>query len=164
MLMVHHGAVITRTYNTSFLFAQISKRYLSIKKWIGRKEGREEKYNIISVYTRMRYIDRVIVRYSTEWINWLISSLSKLVSLSFRSWNPFTRCRNKWPDCDNYLETHSTTPCLSGVYTSNLFNDLDFYLGQILYLYEAKYLGQIFFPNFLLHRGAIFGPNKFQIV
>ena len=27
---------------------------------------------------------------------------------------------------------------LSGVYTSNLFNDLDFYLGQILSLYEAK--------------------------
>ena len=28
-------------------------------------------------------------------------------------------------------------------YTSNLFNDLEFYLGQILSLYEAKYLGQI---------------------
>ena len=31
-------------------------------------------------------------------------------------------------------------PSLSGVYTSNLFNDLDFYLGPILSLYKAKYL------------------------
>ena len=31
---------------------------------------------------------------------------------------------------------------LSGVYTSNLFNDLEFYLGQILSFYEAKSLGQ----------------------
>ena len=49
---------------------------------------------------------------------------------------------------------------LSGVYTSNLSNDLDFYLGQILSLYEAKYLGQIFSQTFLLHRETIFGPNK----
>ena len=50
---------------------------------------------------------------------------------------------------------------LSGVYTSNLLNDLDFYLGKILTLYEAKHLGgPNIFPNFLLHRGTIFGPNK----
>ena len=49
---------------------------------------------------------------------------------------------------------------LSGVYTLNLFNDLDSYLGQILSPYEAKYFGKIFSQTFLLHRGTIFGPNK----
>ena len=41
---------------------------------------------------------------------------------------------------------------LSGVYTSNLLNDLEFYLGQILSLYKAKSLGN--------HLAQI----KFQIV
>ena len=44
-------------------------------------------------------------------------------------------------------------PPLSGVYTSNLSNDLDFYLGQILSLYEAKYLGQIFSQTFCFREG-----------
>ena len=59
---------------------------------------------------------------------------------------------------------------LSGVYTSNLFKDLDFYLGQILSLYEAKglgkYLAQIFsfikrrlHNQFLKRFGILFGPN-----
>ena len=50
-------------------------------------------------------------------------------------------------------------PTKIGVYTSNLFNDLDFYLGQILSLYEAKYLGQIFSQTFCFIE-TIFGPNK----
>ena len=47
---------------------------------------------------------------------------------------------------------HSQAMCLfiwlSGVYTSNLFSDSEFYLGQLLSVYEAKslgkYLAQIF--------------------
>ena len=35
---------------------------------------------------------------------------------------------------------------LSGVYTSNLFSNLEFYLGQILSLYEAKSLGKYLAP------------------
>ena len=58
-------------------------------------------------------------------------------------------CHTKCP----FLLKNST---LSGVYTSNLFNDLDFYLGQILSLYEAKHLGRIFSQTL----SFIFGPNK----
>ena len=39
------------------------------------------------------------------------------------------------------FSTRSGT-ALSGVYTCNLLNDLEFYLGQILSLYEAKSLGK----------------------
>ena len=53
--------------------------------------------------------------------------------------------------------------CLSGVYTSNLFNDLDFYLGQILCLYEAKYLAQIFSQTFCFKEGQYLAQIKFQI-
>ena len=52
---------------------------------------------------------------------------------------------------------------LSGVYTSNLFNDLDFYLGQILSLYEAKYLGQIFSQTFCFIEGQYLAQIKIQI-
>ena len=54
--------------------------------------------------------------------------------------------------------------CLSGVYTSNLFNDLEFYLGQILSLYEAKYLGQIFSQTFCFIEGQYLAQMKYQIV
>ena len=40
-----------------------------------------------------------------------------------------------------------------GVCAFNLFNNLDFYLGQILSLNEAKYLGQIFFQTFCFING-----------
>ena len=53
---------------------------------------------------------------------------------------------------------------LSGVYTSNLLNDLEFYLGQILSLYEAKYLGQIFSQTFCFIEGIYLAQTKFQIV
>ena len=45
------------------------------------------------------------------------------------------------------------------LHTTNSFNNLVFYLGQKLSLYEAKYFGPNFVPNFLLHRGRISGPN-----
>ena len=53
---------------------------------------------------------------------------------------------------------------LAGVYTSNLLNDFDFYLGQILSLYEAKYLGQIFSQTFCFIEGQYLAQIKFQIV
>ena len=53
---------------------------------------------------------------------------------------------------------------LSGVYTSNLFNDFYFYLGQILSLYEAKYLGQIFSQTFCFIEGLYLTQIKLQIV
>ena len=53
---------------------------------------------------------------------------------------------------------------LSGVYTANLFTDLDFYLGQTLSLYEAKYLGQIFSQTFYFIEGQYLTQIKFQIV
>ena len=53
---------------------------------------------------------------------------------------------------------------LSGVYTSNLLNDLDFYLDEILTLYEAKYLGQIFSQTFCFIEGQFLAQIKFQIV
>ena len=53
---------------------------------------------------------------------------------------------------------------LSGVYTSNLFNDLDFYLGQILSLYEAKYLCLIIFSQtFCFIKGQYLAQIKIQI-
>ena len=75
-------------------------------------------------------ISQFYVRYGT----WLDSFLILLHIVSF-----FT-----------YLHFYSGGQCrpLSDVYTSNLLNDLEFYLGQILSLYEAKslgkYLAQIF--------------------
>ena len=53
---------------------------------------------------------------------------------------------------------------LSGVYTSNLLKDLEFSLGQILFLYEAKYLGQIFSQTFCFKEGQYLAQIKFQIV
>ena len=53
--------------------------------------------------------------------------------------------------------------CLRGVYTSNLFNDLDFYLGQILSLYEAKCLGQIFSQTFCFIQRQYLAQIKLQI-
>ena len=50
---------------------------------------------------------------------------------------------------------------LSGVYTSNLSNDSDFYLGQILSLYEAKYFGQIFSQTFCFIEGQYLAQIKF---
>ena len=50
--------------------------------------------------------------------------------------------------------------CLSGVCTSNLLNDLEFYLGQILSLYEAKSLGKYLAQIFSFIKAQI----KLQIV
>ena len=52
---------------------------------------------------------------------------------------------------------------LSGVYTSNLLNDSDFYLGEILTLYEAKYLGQIFSETFCFIEGQYLPQIKLKI-
>ena len=64
----------------------------------------------------------------------------------------------------NFHSFKFLNPGLSGVYTSNLSNDLDFYLGQILSLYEAKYLGQIFSQTFCFIEGQYLAQIKFQIV
>ena len=63
-----------------------------------------------------------------------------------------------------YTHTQKWANPLRGVYTSNLFNDLDFYLDQILFLYEAKYLGQIFSQTFYFIGGQYLAQIKFQIV
>ena len=73
------------------------------------------------------------------------------------------RRKHRYPrDPENKIGT--LVALLSGVYTSNLFNDLDFYLGQILSLYEAKYLGQIFSQTFCFIEGKYLAQIKFQIV
>ena len=53
---------------------------------------------------------------------------------------------------------------LSGVYTSNLLNDLEFYLGQILSLYEAKSLGKYLTQMFRFIKGQYLAPINIQIV
>ena len=53
---------------------------------------------------------------------------------------------------------------LGGIYTSNLFNDLDFYLGQLLCLYKAKYLCQIISQTFCFLEGQYLAQIKLQIV
>ena len=52
----------------------------------------------------------------------------------------------------------------SGVYTSNLLNDLEFYFGQILSVYEAKSLGKYFTPVFSFIKGQYLAQIKIQIV
>ena len=59
---------------------------------------------------------------------------------------------------------NTKTQHLSGVYTSNLFNGFEFYLGQILSLYEAKYLGQIFSQTFCSIERQYLAQIKFQVV
>ena len=54
--------------------------------------------------------------------------------------------------------------CLSGVYTSNLLNDLEFYLDQILFLYEAKSLGKYLAQIFSFIKGQYLAQIKFQTV
>ena len=54
--------------------------------------------------------------------------------------------------------------CLSGVYTSDLINDLEFYLGQILSLFEAKSLGKYLTQIFSFIKGQYLGQLKLQIV
>ena len=53
---------------------------------------------------------------------------------------------------------------LSGVYTANLFDDLEFYLGQILSLYEAKCLGKYLAQIFCFIEGQYLAQLIFQIV
>ena len=53
---------------------------------------------------------------------------------------------------------------LSGVYTTNLLNNLVFYLGQILSLYEAKTLGKYLAKIFSFIKGQYFAQIKIQIV
>ena len=53
---------------------------------------------------------------------------------------------------------------LSGVYTSNLFSNLEFYLGQSLSLYEAKSLGKYLAQIFSFIKGRQYlAQIKFQI-
>ena len=47
--------------------------------------------------------------------------------------------------------------------TSNLFNDLDLYLGQIMSLYEAKYLCQIFSQTFCFIEEQYLAQLRLQI-
>ena len=65
----------------------------------------------------------------------------------------------------NAVETLSwfTRHILSGVYTSNLLNDLEFYMGQILSLYEAKSLGKYSAPKFSFIKGQYLAQIKIQI-
>ena len=72
-------------------------------------------------------------------------------------------------DKNDLLRRHRRLLCffllaLSGVYTSNLFDDLDFYLGRILSLYEAKYLGQMFSQTFCFTEGQYLAQIKLQII
>ena len=53
---------------------------------------------------------------------------------------------------------------LSGVYTSNLLNDLEFYLGKIFSLYEAKKLGKYLVQIFSFIKGQYLAQIKIQIV
>ena len=53
---------------------------------------------------------------------------------------------------------------LSGVYTSNLLNDLEFYLGQILSLFEAKSFGKYLAQIFCFIKGQYLAQIKIQIV
>ena len=53
---------------------------------------------------------------------------------------------------------------ISGVYTSNLLNDLKFYLGQILSLCEAKSLGKYLTQIFSFIKGQYLAQIKFKIV
>ena len=53
---------------------------------------------------------------------------------------------------------------LSGVYTSNLLNDLEFYLSQILSLYEAKSLGKYLPQIFSFIKRQYLSQIKIQIV
>ena len=59
---------------------------------------------------------------------------------------------------------HIMLSYLSGVYTSNLLNDLEFYLGQILSLYEAKSLGKYLDQLFSFIKGQYLAQIKIQIV
>ena len=51
---------------------------------------------------------------------------------------------------------------LSGVYSSSLLNDLEFYLGQILSLYKAKSLGKYLTPIFSFTKGQYLAQIKIQ--
>ena len=53
---------------------------------------------------------------------------------------------------------------LSGVYTFNLSKNWEFYLGQIFFLYEAKYLGQIFYQSFCFIEGQFLVQITLQIL
>ena len=41
---------------------------------------------------------------------------------------------------------------------------MEFYLGQILFLYQAKKFGEIFDPNIYLHKGQYLAQIKIQII
>ena len=69
-----------------------------------------------------------------------------------------------FPEVQDDLQVFWTSQILSGVYTSNLLHDLEFYLGQILSFYEAKYLGQIFSQTFRFTEGQYLVQIKLQIV
>ena len=53
---------------------------------------------------------------------------------------------------------------LSGVYSTNLLNDLEFYLGQILCLYEAKSLEKYLTQIFTFIKGQYLDQIKIKIV
>ena len=53
---------------------------------------------------------------------------------------------------------------LSGVYTTNLLNHLEFYLDQILSLYEARSLGKYLTKIFNFIKGQYLAQIKIQIV
>ena len=57
-----------------------------------------------------------------------------------------------------------TNYCLSGVYTTNFLNKLEFYLGQILSLYQAKSLGKYLAQIFSFIEGQYLAQIKFQNV
>ena len=53
---------------------------------------------------------------------------------------------------------------LSGVYITNLLNDLDFYLGLILSHYEAKYLGKYLTRIFSFIKGQYLAQIKSKLL
>ena len=74
---------------------------------------------------------------------------------------PFTyaHCKLVHPEYDIFI-----TSVLSGVYTSNFLNDLEFYLGQILSPYGAKSLGKYLTQIFRFIKGQYLAQIKIQIV
>ena len=65
--------------------------------------------------------------------------LSKILEpyegIVFRDWVTFQIYVRIWPESEHLYGR--VIGALSGVYTSNLLNGLEFYLGQIMSLYEA---------------------------
>ena len=72
---------------------------------------------------------------------------------------------NKIPNrLTNWTCRRRLNASLSGVYTANFFDNLEFYLGQISSLYGANCLGNYLTQIFCFIKGQYLAQLKFQIV